>query len=248
MVVLNYRLTVQYDGTDFAGFQVQPGQYTIQGELERALAVLAKEPIRIIGAGRTDAGVHAEGQVVSFKTDALTVPIDRLPIAVNSLLPFSIRVLEAQYVPPDFHARYSAVRKTYRYQVFHGPVADVFLRRFAHWVREPLDWDLMRDAAQQLIGRHDFQGYAATGSSVKTTVRTMYAIEIDTAQRVKTIRFTADGFLYNMVRNIVGTLIEVGQKRRTVESVLEVLENRNRALAGPTAPPVGLVLETVDYA
>mgnify|MGYP001259425869 CR=1 FL=1 len=248
MVVQNYRLTVQYDGTDFAGFQIQPKQSTIQGEIERALAKLAKEPIRIIGAGRTDAGVHAEGQVISFKSDALTVPVERLPIAINSLLPFSIRVLDANYAPPEFHARYSAVQKTYRYQIFHGPVADVFLRRFSHWIREPLDWELMTEAAQLLVGRHDFQGYAASGSSVKTTVRTLYAIEVDAAPRIKTIRFTADGFLYNMVRNIVGTLIEVGQRKRTVESVLEVLASRNRALAGPTAPPVGLLLERVDYA
>jgi len=243
----NYRLTVQYDGTHFAGFQIQPNQPTIQGELERALAILTKAPIRIVGAGRTDAGVHAEGQVASFKTDRLTVPVERIPAAVNSLLPPDIRVLQAEVVPNDFHACYSAVSKTYRYQVYHGATADVFLRRFALWIPEPFDWQAVAKAAVLLEGTHDFAGFASTGSSAKTTVRTMYRVELDTAGRVKCLRFTANGFLYNMVRSIMGTLIEVGKGRREVESVAEVLRTGARDLAGPTAPAVGLVLERVEY-
>lgn len=243
----NFRLTVQYDGSDYAGFQVQPGQPTVQGALEEALEKLTKTPIRVTGAGRTDSGVHAEGQVVSFRTDRLTVPVDRITIAMNSLLPYTIRVTAAEVVGDDFHARYSARRKTYRYQIFHGPVCDVFLRRYAQWIPEPFDWDAVRKAAEPLVGRHDFAGFAASGSSVKTTVRTMYDISIDTSDRIKTIRFTADGFLYNMVRNIVGTLIEVGQGKRSIASVEEILAACDRSMAGPTAPPGGLVLEIVDY-
>lgn len=243
----NFRLTVQYDGTDFAGFQVQPGLPTVQGELESALEVLTRGPVRIVGAGRTDAGVHAEGQVVSFKTDCLTVPVPRIPVAMNSLLPPSIRVIGAELVPSDFHARYSAVRKTYRYQIYHGPTTDVFLRRFAFWVPEPLEWGLVEKAAALLVGTHDFAGFASTGSSVKTTVRTMFSVELDTSSRVKAMRFTADGFLYNMVRSIVGTLLEIGIGRRPIESVAEVLQTGERSLAGPTAPAVGLVLERVEY-
>ncbi len=243
----NYRLIVQYDGTDFAGFQVQPNQPTIQGELERALQILTKTVVRIVGAGRTDAGVHAEGQVVSFKTDRLTVPVPKIPTAMNSLLPHSIRVLHAEEAPDGFHARYSAVSKTYRYQIYHGPTADVFLRRFALWVPEPFNWGLVEEAAALLVGTHDFAGFASTGSSVQTTTRTMYQVEIDTSGRVKMMRFTADGFLYNMVRSIVGTLIEIGRGKRDVQSVAEVLRSGLRELAGPTAPAVGLVLERVDY-
>ena len=244
----NYRLTVQYDGSDFAGFQLQPNQPTIQGELERVLAVLAKAPIRIIGAGRTDSGVHAEGQVVSFKTDCLTVPIGRIPAAMNSLLPDTIRVLTAEYAPSDFHARYSALRKTYRYQVYHGPTADVFLRRFALWEQEPFNWAVVEQAASLLVGRHDFAGFASTGSSVRTTTRTMYRVEVDTSQRLKLLRFTADGFLYNMVRSIVGTLLEIGRGSREPASIVEILATCDRSAAGPTPPAVGLVLESVDYA
>jgi tRNA pseudouridine38-40 synthase len=243
----NYCLTVQYDGTDYAGFQIQPGQPTIQGELERALFTLAKEPIRVMGAGRSDAGVHSEGQVVSFRTAALSVPIERLSLAVNTLLPPDIRVIESRFVPDDFHARYSALHKTYRYQIYHGPYPNVFWRRYALWERDPLDWDSIRECTHLYIGTHDFAAFQASGSSVKTTIRTMMNVTVDSQSEIKSIRFTADGFLYNMVRNLVGTLLDVGRGKLEIGAVKEIMESRDRRQAGATAAPYGLFLERVDY-
>lgn len=243
----NYFLTVQYDGTEYAGFQIQPGQSTIQGELEQALFTLAREPIRIAAAGRTDAGVHSEGQVISFRTTTLTVPIDRLSTAMNTLLPQDIRVIMSSFVPEDFHARYSALHKTYRYQIYHGTFPNVFLRRYALWERERLNWDAVTECAQLFIGTHDFAAFAASGSSVKSTIRTMKNVVVDAESEIKTIRFTADGFLYNMVRNLVGTLLDVGRGKLDIGNVREIMDSKDRRLAGATAPPYGLFLERVEY-
>lgn len=242
-----YCLVVQYDGTDYAGFQIQPNQPTIQGELERALSQLAPNPIRVVGAGRTDAGVHSEGQVVSFRDAGLTVPVERLPYALNSLLPPDIRVVQSRLEEPQFHARISALDKTYRYQVYEGEFPNVFLQRYAHWERQHLNWELMQECAQLFVGRLDFAAFAASGSSAKTTVRTMKAVEMDISSPLKLIRFTADGFLYKMVRNLVGTLLDVGRGRLTPEEVREILEKGCRSLASATAPAQGLILERVRY-
>lgn len=242
-----YCLVVQYDGTDYAGFQFQPNQRTIQGELERALAKLAPQNISIVGAGRTDAGVHSEGQTISFRDPHLTVPVERLPYALNALLPSDIRVIQSRLEGPDFHARYSALEKTYRYQIYEGGFPNVFWQRYAYWTREPLDWASMEHCAQLFIGRLDFAAFAASGSSVKTTVRTMRKVECNYAKALKTISFTADGFLYNMVRNLVGTLVDVGRGKLTLEDVQTILESRDRRLASATIAPHGLVLENVKY-
>lgn len=242
-----YCLVVQYDGTDYAGFQVQPQQRTIQGELERALHTLGPNPIRIAGAGRTDAGVHSEGQTVSFKDDGLTVPVERLPHALNSLLPPDIRVVSSKLMAPDFHARISAVKKTYRYQVYEGEFPNVFLQRYAYWSRMPIDWQKVQACARLFVGRLDFASFAASGSSAQTTVRTMTSVTVDTDAPLKLIRFTADGFLYKMVRNLVGTLLDVGWGRLSIEDVQRIMESGDRRLASATIAPQGLFLESVEY-
>ncbi|HHY10132.1 MAG TPA: tRNA pseudouridine(38-40) synthase TruA, partial [Firmicutes bacterium] len=240
-----FRLTVQYEGTKYAGFQIQPKQRTIQGELEKALKTLAGEPIRIAGAGRTDAGVHSEGQTISFKKGKLTVPADRLPYALNRLLPRDIKVVAAELVPRDFHARYSALQKTYRYQIYHSEFPNVFWQRYALWEKNILDWEAISHCAQLFVGSRDFKAFTASKSGVKTTVRQMYRVEVNTGGSLKTIKFTADGFLYNMVRNIVGTLLDVGRGKLGPKEIEEIFQSRDRRQAGATAPPWGLFLESV---
>lgn len=242
-----YCLVVQYDGTEYSGFQIQPNQRTIQGEIEKSLAKLVPEPIRIVGAGRTDAGVHSEGQTISFKDSQLTVPKERLPYALNALLPSDIRIVESREVSQGFHARYDAVDKTYRYQIYEGQFPSVFWNRYAYWTKTKLDWVAMENCAQLFIGTLDFASFAASGSSVKTTVRTMSKIEFDYTEPIKTIKFTADGFLYNMVRNLVGTLLDVGLGKLTQKDVQTILGEGDRRLASATVAPQGLFLERVNY-
>ncbi len=242
-----YSLIVQYDGTDYAGFQIQPGLPTIQGELEAALERLAPNFIRIAGAGRTDAGVHSEGQTVSFKDDQLTVPVERLPYALNALLPKDIRVIESRLESKDFHARISAREKTYRYQIYEGEFPNVFYQRYAYWIRQPLNWDAISECSRLFVGRLDFAAFASSGSSAKTTVRTMHQVMVDASSPLKMIRFTADGFLYNMVRNLVGTLVDVGLGKLSLDEVQAIMESGDRRLASATIAPQGLYLESVNY-
>lgn len=242
-----YCLIVQYDGTDYAGFQIQPGQPTIQGELEAALGRLGRNFIRIAGAGRTDAGVHSEGQTVSFRDDQLTVPVERLPYALNALLPKDIRVVESRLERGDFHARISARDKTYRYQVYESEFPNVFYQRYAYWMRQPLDWDAIDECSGLFVGRKNFAAFASSGSSAKTTVRTMHEVTVDKGGPLKMIRFTADGFLYNMVRNLVGTLVDVGRGNLSLDEVQAIMASGDRRLASATIAPQGLYLERVNY-
>lgn len=242
-----YCMIVQYDGTDYAGFQIQPEDLTIQGELEKALTKLTSEAIRVVGSGRTDSGVHSEGQTVSFKSNKLTVPINRLPYAFNRLLPKDIRVIESRIMPTDFHARYSAVEKTYRYQIYESKFENVFYRRYAYWSRESLDWQAISECAKLFVGTKDFAAFAASGSSVKTTVRTISRVQVCSEDFLKTISFTADGFLYNMVRNLVGTLLDVGLGKLTLNEVEAIIESKDRSLVSATIAPQGLFLENVKY-
>lgn len=242
-----YCLVVQYDGTDYAGFQIQPGQRTIQGELEMALEQLGPNFIRIAGAGRTDAGVHSEGQTVSFRDDGLTVPVERLPYALNALLPRDIRVIESRIEPENFHARISALAKTYRYQIYEGEFPSVFHERYAYWMQTPLNWNAITECSRLFVGRLDFAAFAASGSSAKTTVRTMYQVIVDAEGPLKMIRFTADGFLYNMVRNLVGTLVDVGRGKLSLDDVRTIMASGDRRLASATIAPQGLYLEKVNY-
>lgn len=244
-------LLVAYDGTGYAGFQRQQrhGQMahlTVQHCLEQAVAAVCGEPAAVFPAGRTDAGVHALGQVVHFST-ASRVPSDRLPYALNRHLPPDIVVQASKEVPPAFHARKSAVRKTYRYMLDRGHVPSPFLRRYAlHW-HGPLDTERMQQAANMLVGRHDFRAFRSTGSSAKTTVRTLMRLAVAEQQQRLVITAEADGFLYNMVRILAGTLLEVGQGRRDLADVAAALATGDRRLAGKTLPSHGLCLIRVTY-
>lgn len=244
------KLTMAYDGGAYAGWQVQPDQRTIQGELERGWTQVTGESVRAIASGRTDAGVHALGQVVSLRT-ASHLPCDTLRRAVDANLPHDISVLTIAEAPDGFHAIRDAVNKRYRYQILDGPVCDVIARHFVWHVRQRLDEEAMGVASQCLKGRHDFSSFEAAGASRATSVRNVTDVKVIRHvergfDRIK-LEVAADGFLYNMVRNIVGTLVEVGRNRRDAEWVREVLHGRDRRNAGPAAPPHGLFLVRVDY-
>lgn len=247
------KLTLAYDGTDYVGWQQQAEGRSVQEEVERAVAEIEGRPVRVNGAGRTDAGVHALGQVASARI-AHTIDCATLVRALNAKLPDDIRVLCADDTADHFHARFSARGKTYRYQIDTGDVADPFLRRYAWRVAEPLDLGAMRAAAAVLVGKHDVAAFQAAGTDVGSTVRTIHRIGVDPhapmsplGARGVLIRVTGDGFLRHMVRIVVGTLVEVGTGRRPAADMSRILASRDRNAAGPTAPPRGLVLASVDY-
>jgi len=254
-------MTVAYDGTQYAGWQVQLRRQTVQGALEKAIAQVANERVRVTGSGRTDSGVHAIAQVASFSLSHWRARAEDLGRALNSKLPPDIAVSEIVDAAADFHAIRDALGKRYRYQLQIGGGRDAFEYRYRWHLPGPIDGAAMRLAAEQLRGLHDFASFQAAGSDRKTTVRDVRALEIidqDAAggaeqggdgEGVKrlAIEVEADGFLYNMVRNIVGTLVEVGRGKRDPAWAAEVLAARDRTVAGPTAPPHGLFLLRVDY-
>lgn len=243
---MNYKMTVQYDGTRYSGWQRQGNtDKTIQGKLEAVLSSLLDEDIAVSGSGRTDAGVHALGQVANFKVDREISCGDFLQ-TLNEALPGDIAVTRLSPASPRFHARLSAKEKTYRYTVWNSTAANVFERRYVYQLPEKLDILQMETAGKLLLGTHDFQGFS-TGHTKKSTVRALQKVEIiHSGDRVE-IFFTANGFLYNMARILTGTLIEVGLHRREPESVLNVFETCDRKNAGFTAPPQGLCLMQVLY-
>jgi tRNA pseudouridine38-40 synthase len=242
----NIRLILAYDGSKYHGFQRQNNGITIQEVLEECIGKITGERINIIGSGRTDAGVHAKGQVVNFVTES-RIPIKRFPYAINSVLPKDIAVMEAGEEALEFHARFDAKGKTYQYILHNDLLPDVFMRKYAWHVREKLEFAKLQDGAKYFIGKHDFAAFCAAGSSVKTTVRTIRELTVTPCGDKIVITVTADGFLYNMVRIIVGTLVEVGKGKIPVEELETILAQRNRKLAGPTAPPHGLYLMRVYY-
>lgn len=242
----NYKLIVEYDGTNYHGFQVQPKISTIQGEIESVLTKLAQSDTRVTGAGRTDAGVHALNQVINFHSN-LTVPVDKLKLAFNSLLPKDIRVKQATQVDQQFHARFDAIEKSYFYRIEQGDNASAFSRNYCWWIRNSLAWDKMIIASEKIIGKHDFAGFTASGSDVHCTIRTLKDVQIKRQENGVELRFTADGFLYHMVRNLVGTLVEVGLSKREPDSIVEILDSKDRGRAGVTAPAQGLFLESIRY-
>lgn len=246
MTVRHVALKVAYDGTAFSGFQRQPGLRTVQGVLEEALARLTKEACQVKGAGRTDAGVHAEGQVVSFRT-ASSIPTPRLVPALNGLLPPDVAVLAAAEVPEQFHPRYDAVSKVYRYTFFRRAVRCPLTRFYALHVPEPLDVERMREAAAYLVGRHDFRAFQNTGRPVKSSVRTVFSCRLEEVGSFLYFWIEADGFLYQMVRVIAGTLLEIGRGKLEPRVILAALGKGERQLLGPTAPPHGLCLVQVKY-
>ena len=250
----NVLLTIKYDGTQYCGWQRQPGEPTVCGRLEEVLAVICKEPVKLEATSRTDAGVHAYGQRATLRGN-FEIPADRIPIAANTMLADDrieyvgdIEITEAKDMPEGFHARYNSKGKRYIYKLRNADSPDIFKRTRYYQTSRPLDVEAMRKAASYIVGTHDFACFQTAGGTPReTTVRTVYELELIQDGEYITVSIAGDGFLYNMVRIIVGTLVEVGQGRRTAESVAETIESKDRGKAGHTAPPQGLYLKEVFY-
>ena len=240
------KITLAYDGTRFVGWQRQADGDSIQGQLEDALARFEGSPVTVHGAGRTDAGVHALGQVASARVSFTHEPAT-LTRALNAHLPEEIRVVSVEDADDTFHARFSASGKTYRYRIRTTPVADPFDRAFAWHLPEPLSLDAMTRAAALVVGTHDFSAFRSVGSEISSPVRTVTRSEWRHAGGLFTYEISGDGFLRHMVRAIVGTLVEIGRGWRQAENIPTLLANGTRANAGATAPPHGLFLASVDY-
>ncbi|MFZ5645208.1 MAG: tRNA pseudouridine(38-40) synthase TruA [Bacillota bacterium] len=245
----NIKLTIAYDGTSYHGFQEQRGTGlpTVQEVLERELSGLARFKVQVVGAGRTDAGVHAKGQVVNFDATRWNIPTEKMPLALNSVLPYDIAVVDSVEVPPDFHSRFSAAAKDYRYTVYNSRVPDPFLRRYSLFFPRSLDIEAMREAVVHLKGTHDFSAFKAEGTQIKSTVRTLYDISINIEGHIVYMVFRGNGFLYNMVRIMVGTLLDIGLGKNHPGIIKDIIASKDRTRAGPTAPPQGLCLMRVYY-
>jgi tRNA pseudouridine38-40 synthase len=249
---MNYKLLLQYDGTDFHGWQIQDGRRTVQGELTQALSLIDGRNVNVHGSGRTDAGVHAEGQVASVEIDR-EITTEKLRAAINGNIGKDVRVLAIDAVASDFHARYSALEKTYLYRIVKGPVVSPFWWRYAHHEARRLDLESMKHAAELFGGEHDWTAFSAAQSDVEDRVRTVTDIEIldhpDERSRgsLIEIRVSANGFLRYMVRAMAGTLMAVGRGELDRDTIVEALQTRARPLAAVTAPACGLTLVSVRY-
>ncbi|MFZ3171857.1 MAG: tRNA pseudouridine(38-40) synthase TruA [Carboxydocellales bacterium] len=245
----NLKLTIEYDGTAYHGFQNQntPELPTIQGVMEQLLTELSGAPVNINGASRTDAGVHARGQVFNFKTN-WSIPVERVPLAVNSAgLPPDIVVREAAQVPMNFHAQFDALAKTYTYTLYNSRIPAAFQHRYTYYVPQRLRVEAMAEALQGLVGTQDFAAFKAVGSTVKSSTRTIFATELEQNGPLIMLRLTGNGFLYNMIRIIVGTILKVGKGKLLPEDIPKIIASKDRTKAGPTAPPQGLCLDSITY-
>ncbi len=240
------KLIIAYDGTAYSGWQLQPGQPTIEAELNKALSELLGENITVIGASRTDSGVHALGNVAVFDT-ASAIPAERICPAVNQRLPEDIRVQSSIFVSEEFHPRRVTSRKTYEYKLLNKRIALPTQRLYSNHVYYNLDVLKMQKACTYLVGEHDFKSFCSVKTQALDTVRTIYSLGVEKSGDMITITVTGSGFLYNMVRIITGTLIDVGRGMYPPERVIEILEGRDRNLAGPTAPAKGLLLVGIEY-
>lgn len=245
-IMRTVRLFLQYRGTGYHGWQIQPNILTVQGVLEEALARLLGGPVRVTGASRTDAGVHALRQVASFPTERL-LPPDAIRSALNAMVPRDIRVLDASDAPPGFNARRRARSKSYGYLILNTPIPSPFWLDYAWHLGPPLDVEAMRSALSALRGTHDFSSFRAADGGEKDPVRTVYSCKVRRHRGMVAVFVSADSFLHHMVRNIVGSLVEVGRGARRPEWIARVLEAKDRRLAGPTAPAQGLWLLRVRY-
>ena len=242
----NIKLTIEYDGKEFGGWQKQPNKLNIQGEIERAIEEITGEKVELIASGRTDAGVHAIGQVANFKIEK-DIPIEKIPYALNSKLKKSIRIKESEEVPEKFHSRYMCKKKTYRYVINNSVQGTAIYRNLQYHFPEKLDENKMNEAAGYLIGEHDFKSFKASGTSSKSSVRTIFDAKVTREGELVIIELTGNGFLYNMVRIIAGTLIDVGINKINPEDIKSILEAKDRLKAGKTLPPNGLYLVNVEY-
>lgn len=240
------RLTVAYDGTSYHGWQIQDNGNTVEEELNRALSELFGEKIEVIGASRTDSGVHALGNVAVFDTES-QMAVFKMAYALNQRLPEDIRIQKSEEVPLDWHPRRCESRKTYEYRIYRGEFPMPVKRLYSHFTYHALDVGKMQEAAACLVGEHDFKSFCQTGAQVESTVRTVYSVELEEQGAELVIRICGSGFLYNMVRIIAGTLLEVGQGKREPEAMLEILAARERSAAGPTAPAKGLTLIKYEF-
>jgi tRNA pseudouridine38-40 synthase len=241
-----FKITLAYDGTNFAGWQLQAGPRTVQGVLEESLHPIDDCRVIVHAAGRTDAGVHATGQVVSFALRSAIAP-DALQRALNVRLPDDVRVMAVEEVAADFHARFHARSKTYHYAIWNGPVAPPQIRHFVWHVAQPLDLEAMQAAAGILVGEHDFAAFQAAGSDVASSRREVLVSRLSKADAQLVYEISGTGFLRHMVRNIVGTLVDIGRGRRSRDDMRRVLESRDRTQASATAPAQGLTLHEVLY-
>lgn len=242
----NIKLTIEYDGREYNGWQKQPNKLNIQGEIERAIQTVTGKEVELIGSGRTDAGVHAFAQVANFQIDS-EFPIEKMAIAINSQLKKSIRIQKAEEVAENFHSRYNCHKKTYAYIIDNSNQGSAIYRNLTFHVSQPLDVEAMQKAANYLVGEHDFSSFKSSGTSSKSSSRTIFAAQVIKEQERVVISLTGSGFLYNMVRIIAGTLVEIGMGEKDPEEMQTILEAKNRQMAGKTLPPHGLYLMQVEY-
>lgn len=240
--------TIAYDGSDFFGWQKQPDENirTVQGEFEKALGRFLKKNVECIGASRTDRGVHAMGQRAVIDIDT-TVPTEKFPLALHSFLPEDISVVKAEDVSEEFHPRYDCVKKTYRYKIYNGKYRNPICRKYSEYCHVFLDEKKMNEVSKAFIGTHDFKAFAASGNSSKTTVRTIFDIYVKREGEFVVITVTGDGFLYNMIRIMAGTLMLAGTGKLDFDGLLKIIESRDRTKAGKTAGPNGLTLMEINY-
>lgn len=242
----NIAVRLMYDGARYHGWQVQKNEATVAGTLEKALSAVCGHGVKVTGCGRTDAGVHALSYCANFKT-ASRIPAERIPLAVNSRLPDDISVVRAVDAPEDFNAILSCVKKEYTYKIYNSRIRDPFFTDRAYFYPVPLNISVMADSARLFVGTRDFASFRSVGTETKTTVRTVYYYEVERGEKTIDLRVCADGFLYNMARAMAGTLIYVSEGKIAPRGIPELLEKRDRSLAGPTAPPQGLYLTKVWY-
>lgn len=241
----NLKVTIQYNGENYCGWQKQPDTLGIQGTIQNAIYEITKEEVQLNASGRTDAGVHALGQVANFKLES-KIPTYKIPSALNAKLPKDISIIACTEVDDEFHSRYSAKGKRYRYLIYNNMYRSPIYKDTSYHVRYDLDFEKMCEEAKHLIGEHDFKGFMSSGSSVNDTVRTIYDITLEKQENLIILEVEGNGFLYNMVRIIVGTLVDIGRGRIN-ESLKDIIDSKNRGKCGHTAPPHGLFLKKVDY-
>lgn len=241
----NIKITIQYNGKNYCGWQKQPESLGIQGTIEKAIYDITKENVKLVGSGRTDSGVHALGQVASFNVMS-SIPTDKIPNALNSKLPKDISIIDCTEVDEEFHARYSAKGKRYRYLIYNSPYRNPIYKDISYHVKYSLDFEKMCNEAKSLVGEHDFMGFMSSGSSVKDTVRIINDISLIKKENLIIIEVEGNGFLYNMVRIIVGTLVDIG-RGRIEKNLSDIISSKSRSNTGHTAPAHGLFLKKVYY-